>query len=264
MKLLAVVVVPPGEVTAIGPVEAPAGTAAVIFEADLTVNVAEMPLKVTDVVPVKLLPLMVTDVPTRPLVGEKLLMIGAGVKDPALVAVPAGVVTLIVPVVVPAGATAEIWTLEFTVKLALVPLNFTDVVPVKLAPLIVTVVPTGPLVGEKLVIAGSGLNVDPEVAVPFGFLTLIVPIVASTGTIAVIWVVELIVKLADAPLNVTAVVSRKTLPVITTLVPAEPLDGANPVILGRGLNVALLVAVPAGFVTLIPPVVALTGTVAVI
>ena len=149
-------------------------------------------------------------------------------------------------------------------EVAFWPLNLTAVVPVKLEPLIVIVVPTGPLVGEKLVIVGNGLKVDPEVAVPFGFVTLIVPVVASTGTVAVIWVVELIVKLADAPLNVTVVASRKTLPVITTLAPAGPLDGAIPVIRGRGLNVALLVAEPAGLVTLIVPVVALTGTVAVI
>ena len=40
-------------------------------------------------------------------------------------------------------------------KLAAVPLNRTTVVPVKLAPLIVTLVPTGPIVGVKFVIAGG-------------------------------------------------------------------------------------------------------------
>jgi hypothetical protein len=107
-KLLGLASVPPGVVTAIGPVVAPAGTVAVIFVDDLTTKVAMVPLKVTAVAPVKLLPLMVTDVPTGPLVGEMLLMIGAGVKVPALVTDPAGVVTLIVPVVLPAGTTAEI------------------------------------------------------------------------------------------------------------------------------------------------------------
>jgi hypothetical protein len=41
------------------------------------------------------------------------------------------------------------------VKLALVPLKVTAVAPVKFVPLIVTLVPTGPLVGVKLVIVGG-------------------------------------------------------------------------------------------------------------
>ena len=40
-------------------------------------------------------------------------------------------------------------------KLALVPLNVTAVAPVKAVPLIVTLLPTGPLVGVKLVIVGA-------------------------------------------------------------------------------------------------------------
>ena len=40
-------------------------------------------------------------------------------------------------------------------KLALTPLNVTAVAPVKFVPLIVTLVPTGPLVGVKLVIVGA-------------------------------------------------------------------------------------------------------------
>ena len=38
---------------------------------------------------------------------------------------------------------------------ALTPLNVTAVAPVKFVPLIVTLVPTGPLVGVKLVIVGA-------------------------------------------------------------------------------------------------------------
>jgi hypothetical protein len=44
---------------------------------------------------------------------------------------------------------------ELTVKLALVPLNRTAVAPLKFVPLIVTVVPTAPLVGVKPVISGG-------------------------------------------------------------------------------------------------------------
>jgi hypothetical protein len=41
------------------------------------------------------------------------------------------------------------------VKLALVPLNVTAVAPVKFVPVIVTLVPTGPVVGVKPVIVGG-------------------------------------------------------------------------------------------------------------
>jgi hypothetical protein len=77
------------------------------------------------------------------------------VKVAALVAVPPGVVTLIVPEVAPAGTLAVIDAAELTVKVALVPLNETAVAPVKFVPLMVTLVPTDPLVGEKLVIVGG-------------------------------------------------------------------------------------------------------------
>ena len=48
-------------------------------------------------------------------------------KTPALVAAPAGVVTLIVPVVTPEGTTAEICRAESIVnEAAFLPLNFTE------------------------------------------------------------------------------------------------------------------------------------------
>ena len=74
----------------------------------MTVKVALAPLKATLVAPVKLVPLMVTLVPTGPLAGVKLLIVGGliTVKLPALVVVPPGVVTLIVPVVAPVGTVA--------------------------------------------------------------------------------------------------------------------------------------------------------------
>src|SRR5947208_3509548 len=110
------------------------------------------------------------------------------VNELLLVAVPPGVVTLIVPVVAPLGTVAEIEVDEVTEKLtALVPLNVTAVAPVKLVPVIVTLVPTGPLVGVKLVIVG-GLAVTVNelvlVAVPPGVLTLMGPVVAPLGTVA--------------------------------------------------------------------------------
>ena len=69
---------------------------------------------------------------------------------------------------------------------ALVPLNCTAVAPVKLVPLIVTVVPTGPLVGVKLVIVGglSTVKLVALVAVPPGVVTISDPVVAPAGTVA--------------------------------------------------------------------------------
>src|SRR5438876_11786320 len=85
------------------------------------------------------------------------LGVGPTVKLLLLVAVPPGVVTLMSPLVAPAGTVAAIEVEEVTVKLtALVPLNVTAVGPVEAVPVIVTVVPTGPLVGVKLVIVGAG------------------------------------------------------------------------------------------------------------
>jgi hypothetical protein len=125
--LLPLVVVPAGVVTEIAPVVAPAGTVAVILVAETTTKVAVVPLKVTTVAPVRLAPLIVTLVPTGPLFGEKFEIEGAAVKTLALVAVPAGVVTVIVPVVTPEGTTAEICKAEFTVNdAAFLPLNFTE------------------------------------------------------------------------------------------------------------------------------------------
>jgi hypothetical protein len=203
------VAVPVGETTLIGPVVEPVGTVAVICVDELTTKLPAVPLNRTAVTPVKLSPLMTTDVPILPFVGEKLLITGeVPVNFAALVAVPAGVFTLIDPVVLPAGTTAEISTLELTVKAAAIPLRVTEDVSVRLAPLIVTAVPAGPLVGENEVIDGRGLKFEDVLAVPFGVITVIRPVVASAGTIVVIWVAELIVKLAFAPLKVTAVVSK--------------------------------------------------------
>ena len=75
---------------------------------------------------------------------------------------------------------------ELTVKLALTPLNATAVVPVKFVPLIITLVPTGPLAGVKPLIVGGLRTVKlPElVAVPPSVVTLIVPVAAPDGTVA--------------------------------------------------------------------------------
>jgi hypothetical protein len=89
------------------------------------------------------------------------MMVGGVVtlKLPEEVAVPPGVVTARGPVVAPLGTVALTWVAESTVKAAGVPLNVTPVAPSKLLPVSVTVVPTWPDVGVKLVRVGGALAV---------------------------------------------------------------------------------------------------------
>ena len=124
-----------------------------------------------------------------------------------LVAVPPGVVIVIGPVVAPEGTVAVTWLSEFTVKVAEVALNFTLVAPVKLVPVRVTTVPTGPLVGLKLVMTGVTLKVPKLVAVPPCVVITSFPVLAPLGTVAVTWVSELTVKVfAATPPKLTLLV----------------------------------------------------------
>ena len=85
------------------------------------------------------------------------------VKLLALVPVPPGVVTLIVPVVALVGTMATICVLEFTVYTALTPLNFTAEAELKFVPVMVTLLLVAPLVGVKLVMLGVGGLVRPSI-----------------------------------------------------------------------------------------------------
>ena len=151
-------------------VPAPAGEVAVIWVAELTVNpVAAVAPNVTAVAPENPVPVMVTVVPPArgPALGEIEVTTGAATKvnwsaadvaDP-----PPGVVTLTSTVPVPACDVAVIDVAEFNVKLAAaVAPNVTAVTPVKLVPVIATVVPpaTGPDVGEIEVTVGAGMYVN--------------------------------------------------------------------------------------------------------
>jgi hypothetical protein len=278
MKSVALVAVPADVVTVILPEVVPELTLAVIWVGELTVTEpAALPLNFTEETPVKPVPVMVTFVLMGPAVGVKLVIVGPDelptVKSVALVAVPAGVVTEILPVVAPVGTVAVIWMLELTVNtVAAVPLNATPVAPVKLLPLIVTLVPTGPDPGEKLVIDGEEPDVTVKlfalVAVPAVAVTVIFPVVAPEGTVAVIWVELFRVNVAAVPLKATAEAPLKFVPVIETDVPTGPEAGENPEIVTVGpdptVKSVALEAVPPGVVTEILPVVAPEGTVAVI
>jgi hypothetical protein len=190
-----------------------------------------------------------------------------------LVTEPAGVVTLIGPVVAPAGTVAVTLVALTTLNVAAVPLKVTPVAPVKFVPVMVTLVPTGPKVGVNEVIVGAPaavVTLKPwELqSLPPGVVTQIFPVVAPLGTVAVIFVEDFTVNVAEAPWNVTLVAPVKFVPVIVTVVPTGPEVGEKEVTVGGAAAVTVkfweLAAVPSGVVTLIGPVVAPEGTVVVI
>jgi hypothetical protein len=103
---------------------------------------------------------------------------------------------------------AVIWVEESTVKLAaLTPPKATLVAPVKISPVMITLVPTGPRVGEKLEIAGTKRKATLLASVPLGVTTWTLPLVAPAGTVVVISELETTVKVAAVPLKLTLVVA---------------------------------------------------------
>jgi len=133
-----------------GPVLAPKGTVVVTVPELLTVNVAAVPPNEMAVAPVKVVPVIVTPVPTGPVAGAKEVMAGVTVKRVVVTIGPLpGVVTVMGPVVAPAGTVVVIVPEGLTVKGEATPLNETAVAPVKVVPVIVTLVPTGPKIGAN-------------------------------------------------------------------------------------------------------------------
>ena len=124
-----------------------------------------------------------------PLGVEKDVILGRTVKLVALDPVPPALVTLTTPVVAPAGTVALICVGETTVYVtAATPLNATLVTPTKVVPVKVTVEPMIPLGTDKLVTVGGTPKFDALDPLPAGFVTVIVPVEAPAGTVAVICV----------------------------------------------------------------------------
>jgi hypothetical protein len=213
------------------------------------VNEALTPPNLTAVVPLKSSPEMITVAPTGPVAGEKDTMVGAHgttVKFVALVPVPPGPVTEIGPVVAPTGMTAVMRVADTTVKVVESPLTVTPVAPVNPVPVRVTVLRTHPLEGENEVMAGAGgvtVKLPALVPVPETVVTEMDPVAAVAGTVAVICVAELTVKVAVVPPKLTDDAPVKLVPVMTTDVPGGPLVGANPLIVGAGWVVTLKLVV---------------------
>src|SRR6266571_4994962 len=156
----------PATVTSTLPVAAPLGTGGTMLVALQLVGVAAVPLKLTVLLPCvdpKFAPVMVTEVPTGPEVGDKLVMLGTvvTVKLTALLARPA-TVTSTLPVAAPLGTGATMLVALQLVGVAAVPLKLTVLLPwvdPKLVPVMVTEVPTGPEVGDRLVMLGGVVTV---------------------------------------------------------------------------------------------------------
>jgi hypothetical protein len=99
---------------------------------------------------------MLTLVPPTPIVGVNEVIVGAElaatVNELELESEPPGAVTLISPVVAPPGTVTTSWVVVALETVAEVPLNVTVFdagVAEKPVPLIVIVVPTGPVAGTK-------------------------------------------------------------------------------------------------------------------
>lgn len=243
----------PPTVTTTLPVVAPVGTVAVIDVAlQALIVVADAPLNLTVLVPCvvpKFVPVIVTDAPMAPDVGERLVMLGvaATVKALPLLSTPLACTTTL-PVVAPLGTGTTIEVALHVVGVAVVPLNFTVLVPCvepKFVPVIVSAVPIVPDVGDKVVILGAATTVNdlPALATPLTVTTTL-PVVAPVGTNATMEVaLQLLMVVADVPLNLTVLVpcvEPKLVPVIVTDAPTAPDVGESVEIVGVGRTVNAL------------------------
>ena len=84
------------------------------------------------------------------------------------------------------------------------------------------------------------------VAIPAGFVTTILPVVAPAGTVVRIWELLSIVYWDETPPKVTSLVPMKPLPERVTCVPARPFDGVKEAMEGdvKTVKLVALDAVP--------------------
>ena len=133
--------------------------------------------------------------------------VGVTEKLTPLLACPP-VVTTTDPVVEPAGTAATMLAALQLVGVAVVPLKVTVLAPwvaPNVVPAMVTEVPTGPKLGERVFIFGATVKVMPSLACPLTVTTM-APVVAPEGTGTAILVAPQLVGVAAVPLKVTALV----------------------------------------------------------
>jgi hypothetical protein len=226
--------VTPPTVTSTLPVVAAPGTWTTILALLQLVGVPNAPLKLTVLVPCVLPkpdPLTVTDVPTSPDDGEVLVTLSVGevtVNSMPLVGCSDwDAVSTMLPVVAPGGTTAHTVVLFHVVAVANDPLNVTE--PwgePKLVPVILTGVPGGPDVGDKLSIPGPVFRVKaPLLLVRPLTETVTLPDCAAAGTGTTIAVLLQLDGVAVAPRIVTVLVpfvAPKPAPEIVSGIPIGP------------------------------------------
>src|SRR5690242_17539343 len=270
----------PDTVTTTFPVTASAGTVTPILVALQPENtVACVPPKLTVLLPwlaPKFVPVIVTVVPTAPLVGDTLVIVGVGdgitVKVTPLLGTPKTVTTTF-PVLAPAGTvTPMLVALQPENTVACVPPKLTVLLPwlaPKFVPVIVTVVPTAPLVGDTLVIVGVGGGVTVKLTPVLGTpdtVTTTFPVLAPAGTVTPMLVaLQPENTVACVPPKLTVLLpwlAPKFVPVIVTVVPTAPLVGDTLLIEGveRTVKFTPLLGTP-DTVTTTFPVLAPAGTV---
>ena len=92
---------------------------------------------------------------------------------------------------------------EVTEKLAIAPLMATPVVPVKWEPVMLIIVPTVPLVGEKEPMVGAAAPLTVKLVLLVAVKPLLVtqrfPLVAPLGTLVDIWLSDSTVKAEGVP-----------------------------------------------------------------
>jgi hypothetical protein len=172
----------------------------------------------------------------------------------------------------PAGTDVAMLVGLQLVTVAVAPLNVTELpawVAPKFVPVIVTAVPTGPEVVERLVMVGVGeepvtVKLTPLLATP-PTLTTTFPLVAPEGTEVTRLVALQLVTVATVWLKVTVLVpcvAPKFVPAIVTVDPIPPDVGVKLVIAGPDavtVKATALLATPPTFTTTFP-VVAPVGT----
>src|SRR4051812_7930365 len=184
-------------------------------------------------------------------------------KESALVADEAPAKTVIGPLTAPAGTVAVTAFAPAPEKEAETAPNLTAVVPWSPVPPIVMLVPTRPESGSKLLIVGVTVNGADEGEPEPKVTTVIGPVVALSGTVAVICVpVPSRPKTVLTPLNCTSRTAPKLWPVTGTVDPAGPLAGRIESILALTVKSLAELTTPWSAKIVTGPVPAASGTTA--
>jgi len=218
------------------PVDAAAGTVAVMEVALEVKAVTGTPLMARFVIVPKFVPVMVTEAPTAPLAGLNPVKAGVcrTVKSVALIRLIPLVVKDIFPVDAPAG-TVAVMDVALEVKAVTgTPLMARFVIVPKFVPLMVTDEPGAPFEGLNPVSVGVSRTVKSVALIRFVPFVVkeIFPVVAPPGTVALIVVALDVKTVTGTPLMARFVIVPKFVPVIVTEAPTAPFAGLKDVMAG--------------------------------